>query len=107
VKYIRHETEGFILFTRSDRVIWHAVVAKRLFGDSGKIVSAGFVSVRDGVPTCHGMSESLGVRSREDDTKALCDTLGITMPNAHPHGRAPARTVQGVVVHSSSEGGRE
>ena len=86
MKYIRHETEGFILFTRSDRIIWHAKVARKLFGDASKIVSAGFVSVRDGVPTCHGMSESLDVRSREDDTKALCDMLGIPMPNdKHEH----------------------
>ena len=33
--------------------------------------------------------------------------VGHLTANAHPHGRAPARTVQGVVVHSSSEGGSE
>jgi len=26
-----------------------------------------------------------------------CRPVRVTLPNAHPHGRAPARTVQGVV----------
>jgi hypothetical protein len=80
MKYIRHETEGFVLFTTSDRVIFHATAARRLFGSERGLMSAGFVSVYNGIPTCHGGSESLRISSREDDTKSLCDQLGIQYP---------------------------
>lgn len=70
MKYVRHETKGFFLFPRSDRV-FHSHIAD--FLGRGGIVSAGFVRFDDkkSSPICFGKSESIGIGSLPEDTKLL------------------------------------
>lgn len=77
LKYVRHETVGFILWPRSDD-LWHSHIgslARQKAG--GKIVSAGFASVDGGAVECWGMSESLGISSVPGDSEALAEQLGL------------------------------
>jgi len=78
LKYVRHDQIGFILWPRTDK-LWHSHVGQLLMRrGSGEIISAGFVDFgRSGMPRCFGMSESLQISSRPDDSAALADQLGI------------------------------
>lgn len=75
MKYVRHEKKGFFLFPQSDRV-WHMHVGSFL-GREG-LVSAGFVRFKCGIPECYGMSESLSLGGKDDDTKMLKQQMGFT-----------------------------
>jgi len=63
MKYINHETIGLILFPQTSQ---HNNVAQNV---GGKILSAGFIDMKDMV--CYGESVSLGLHSCVEDTKLL------------------------------------
>jgi len=90
LKYVRHEEIGFVLWPRTD-ALWHSHVGRLLQQRrDGKIVSAGFVEFgAGGVPTCFGMSESLNIASREDDSEALAKQLGLMAANVEVSGLEP------------------
>lgn len=74
MKYVRHETKGFFLFSKSDNV-WHMHVGDFLGYDG--LVSAGFVMFKEGVPECYGYSDSLELGGAEDDTVELRRQMGF------------------------------
>lgn len=79
-KYIRHEKQGFILWPRvGGDPVWHRHMARFVVGkcDGGEILSAGSVRFVDGKPECYGMSESLKLRSKPEDSELLAQQLGI------------------------------
>lgn len=80
MKFVRHETKGFFLFPRGDRV-WHAHVANFL-GDEG-VISAGFVKFTDCKLECFGFSESIGIGCGKNDTKDLIELLGLHSENSN------------------------
>jgi len=81
LKYVRHERIGFILWPRTDD-LWHSHVGMLAQSKAGgEIVSAGFVDLRGGAPRCFGMSKSLGIASRDDDSDALAAQLGLMTHN--------------------------
>lgn len=55
----------------------HANVAGLLRSLLGEPVSAGHVSWLDGIPTAFGDSQSLGLKSRPEDTELLMRKFGI------------------------------
>lgn len=83
LKYVRHEEIGFVLWPRTD-ALWHSHVGRLLQQRrDGKIVSAGFVEFgQDGKPVCFGMSESLNITSKDGDSEALAQQLGLLTANA-------------------------
>jgi len=83
LKYVRHEEIGFVLWPRTD-ALWHSHVGRLLQQRrDGKIVSAGFVEFgAGGSPRCFGMSESLGIASKDGDSEALAQQLGLLTANA-------------------------
>lgn len=82
LKYVRHEEIGFVLWPRTD-ALWHSHVGRLLQQRrDGAIISAGFVEFGPDGPVCFGMSESLGIASRDDDSDALAAQLGIMTANA-------------------------
>ena len=91
LKYVRHEEIGFVLWPRTD-ALWHSDVGQLLRQrQGGNIVSAGFVKFgQDGKPVCFGMSESLNITSKDGDSEALAQQLGILTANteAKPSGEA-------------------
>ncbi len=89
LKYVRHEEIGFVLWARTN-ALWHLHVGDLLQSRrQGEIVSAGFVEFGPGgVPRCFGMSESLGIASRDDDSDALAAQLGIMPANVEVTGAA-------------------
>jgi hypothetical protein len=78
LKYVRHNTVGFILWPRTDD-LWHMHVASAL--PRGSIMSAGFASVAGGKVKCGGRSESLGIGSLPEDGAALAKQLGLNPPS--------------------------
>ncbi len=90
LKYVRHEEIGFVLWPRTD-ALWHSHVGRLLQQcRGGKIVSAGFVEFgQDGRPVCFGMSESLNITSKDGDSEALAQQLGILTANAKSEGAEP------------------
>ena len=79
LKYVRHSKLGFVLWKRTDD-IYHKHMGQMLIGlVGGRILSAGFASVAGSVALCWGMSESLGIRSRPDDSEALTEQLGLNL----------------------------
>jgi hypothetical protein len=74
LKYVRHSRIGFILWPRTDD-LWHSHIGNAL--PRGGIESAGFASVKGGKVQCWGKSESLGIPSAPDDSKALAQQLGL------------------------------
>jgi len=74
VKFVRHKTKGFFIFTRS-MDIYHSHVGKFLGKED--IVSAGFVRFVNGLPECYGMSESLSIGCSPLDTKLLQSEMGF------------------------------
>jgi hypothetical protein len=76
LKYVRHETIGFVLWPRSDD-LWHSHIGRTLERVRGKILSAGFACVEGGVVTCWGESESLNIKSTPQDCYALAKQLGL------------------------------
>ena len=77
-KYIRHDKIGFVIWPRTD-ALWHAHVAESVQRRKhGAILSAGFVTFTGGFVCCYGMSDSLGIASRPDDSEALAVQLGLT-----------------------------
>lgn len=74
-KYIKHSNLGFIVFKRTDNVT-HAEMARLMCRHYGTIISAGFVRFKDGVPTCYGRSESLGLDSEQGDSAEFAKQLG-------------------------------
>ena len=88
LKYVRHERIGFILWPRTND-LWHSHVGRLAQSKAGgEIVSAGFVEFGGATPRCFGMSESLGIASRDDDSDALAAQLGIMTPNVQLEGAA-------------------
>lgn len=75
-KYVRHSALGFVLWPRSDD-LWHAHIGAVLGRVQGKIVSAGFCTVAEGVAHCWGESESLKIKSQRSDSAALAKQLGL------------------------------
>lgn len=77
-KYVRHSSLGIVLWPESD-MVWHMSVGKLLDYHIGPdIVSAGFVSFdAQGRPTCHGQSDSLGLKARPEDTSILRAQMGM------------------------------
>jgi len=73
-KYIRHSEVGFILWPAGHN-LHHDQVAS-LF-DSGRIISAGFVSIIDGGVFCFGSSDTLEIKSLEEDSMKLAEQLGL------------------------------
>lgn len=52
--------------------ITHSILAQLLRSQIGKVVSAGFVSYDShGEVSCHGLSTSLGIKSRPQDSDIL------------------------------------
>ncbi len=88
LKYVRHEEIGFVLWPRTD-ALWHSHVGRLLQQKrDGKIVSAGFVEFgQDGKPVCFGMSESLNITSKDGDSEALAQQLGLLTANDQAKGR--------------------
>lgn len=76
LKYVRHSLLGFVLWKRTDD-LWHSHVGATVRRTGGEILSAGFASVSGGAARCWGMSESLGIASRDDDAEALAKQLGL------------------------------
>lgn len=76
LKYVRHSRLGFVLWPSSD-ALWHSHVGAAVRRIGGEIISAGFASVAGGVAKCWGMSESLSIKSRADDSEALAAQLGL------------------------------
>ena len=91
LKYVRHEEIGFVLWPRTD-ALWHSHVGRLLQQRrDGKIVSAGFVEFgQDGKPVCFGMSESLNITSKDGDSEALAQQLGLLTANVEVQGRCAA-----------------
>ena len=88
LKYVRHERIGFILWPRTDD-LWHSHVGRLAQSKAGgEIVSAGFVDLGGGAPRCFGMSESLGIASRDDDSDALAAQFGLLPANVELTGAA-------------------
>lgn len=86
-KYVRHSQAGFILWPHSDDLFHkHIGDAIRRSHLEGEILSAGFAFIGANTVVCNGESESLGIKSRPDDTAALAAQLGrIARPaNAEP-----------------------
>ena len=84
LKYVRHETVGFILWPRTDD-LWHAHVGQTVRARAGgKIISAGFASVAGGDVACWGTSESLGISSIPGDSEALAEQLGLARAQSTP-----------------------
>ncbi len=77
-KYVRVEGLGFILWPMSDE-IFHSHIGQvaRCEMYEGNIVSAGFAYIGEGGVDCRGESESLGIKSRADDSMALAEQLGL------------------------------
>jgi len=78
-KYVRHSTEGFIVWHKrpGDSGIWHKEMT-RMFPTTGEILSAGFVTFDENhLPVCRGYSESLDLGSRPEDTNALREQWGL------------------------------
>ncbi len=72
LKYVR-TTQGFLVFPRL--VTTHKQAASSA---PWPVLSAGFVDWdADGRPLCMGESESLGIKSREDDAAALRAEWGM------------------------------
>lgn len=91
-KYIRHDTQGIVLFNALANVS-HKQMAQALLAQvGGRIVSAGFVvwSVH-GRPWCSGVSESLHLHSLPEDTAILTAQLGLPAAPA-PATPAPKAT---------------
>ena len=80
-KYVRHSTAGFILWPMNYD-LHHLHVGRTLARLGGEIVSAGFAHIGNGSVICEGESESLGIKSRPDDTVALAKQLGIVVSQA-------------------------
>lgn len=77
LKYVRHSEIGFVLWPRTDD-LWHAHIGQLLRQQCrGEIVSAGFAKLAGGKAKCWGMSESLGIASRPDDSAALAAQLAV------------------------------
>lgn len=77
LKYVRHERIGFVLWPITDEP-WHSHIGRLLESKArGGIVSAGFADLSGDRPRCFGRSESLEIGSREDDSAALAEQLGI------------------------------
>lgn len=98
-KYIRHSELGFVLWPHSDDLYhrhvgdmvrqampaYKAQLADPAKGKAGypaalnQIISAGFVKISRSPDTvvCYGESESLGIKSRPDDSAALAKQLGL------------------------------
>ena len=76
LKYVRHDTVGFVIWPRTDD-IWHSHVGSLLKRANGKLVSAGFARLKDGKAVCYGYSETLDLSSQEDDSAALTKQLGL------------------------------
>ena len=91
LKYVRHEEIGFVLWPRTD-ALWHSHVGRLLQQRrDGKIVSAGFVEFgQDGKPVCFGMSESLNITSKDGDSEALAQQLGLLTANVEVTGASGA-----------------
>lgn len=77
-KYVHHEEIGFIMWPKKD-ALWHSHVGHMLQNRrGGRLLSAGFVEFRkDGTLSCFGMSESLSLNSKEDDSDLLMVQLGL------------------------------
>ena len=77
-KYVRHNVLGFILFPATDD-LWHSSVGRFLLQRlEGSLISAGFVYFQEnGLPKCYGESESLEIKSKEEDTALLIQQLGL------------------------------
>lgn len=76
-KYVRHSQAGFVLWPHSDDLHHkHIGEAMRRSYLKGDILSAGFAWIGPNTVVCEGMSESLGIKSRPDDTRALAIQLG-------------------------------
>jgi hypothetical protein len=66
-KYVRFKNLGFIIWPKTDDVI-HRSMARM---SHEPVISAGFVHFGEGIATCYGKSESLGISSRPDDSEAM------------------------------------
>ena len=84
MKYVHCLKGGFFLFPESD-FTWHSHVAGFLTNRKGdQLLSAGFVKFEDGMPVCHGYSESLEIGSNNDDTELLREQLGLSDEELKP-----------------------
>ena len=77
-KYIRHSKIGFIIWPKTDDV-WHNAMGKFICNQcfNNEILSAGFVSFKDGKPRCYGGSESLHIYSLPDDSEKIAEQFGL------------------------------
>lgn len=77
LKYVRHSRIGFILWV-SDGGLYHVSVGNLLREEvGGEIVSAGFARLTGERVKCYGMSESLNIASKPEDSSALAAQLGM------------------------------
>jgi len=73
-KYIRHSQIGFIIFPDMTNVFHRHVAELVIKFQRGAIISAGFVrfDTTEGADlVCYGESESLGIKSKPDDTEEM------------------------------------
>lgn len=75
LKYVRHNKVGFILWPKFCDLM-HVHVGDLLCQEvGGQIISAGFAQMTGERAECWGVSESLNIASRSDDSDALTTQL--------------------------------
>ena len=77
LKYVNHDKVGFVLWPRTDKLFHSHVGGMLLIRANGRILSAGFATISQGMVRCHGKSESLGIPSLPSDTEDLAKQLGL------------------------------
>lgn len=82
LKYVRHSTAGFVVWPRRLPGLAHKEIARAIRSSEdvqrGEMLSAGFIDFDyDGLPFCHGRSESLDLNSMASDTAALRAEWGM------------------------------
>lgn len=72
-KYVRFGEYGFILWPKTE-LISHRQIAAQV--EYRGVISAGFVTFKNGIPSCYGESFSLGISSLPEDSEELKKQLG-------------------------------
>lgn len=76
-KYVRHSALGFIIWPMTHD-IYHSHIGEMMRANShGHLISAGFADFSCGTVKCYGLSESLRLASKPEDSRLLAKQLGI------------------------------